>query len=162
MQTSRSSRSRRYVFSAAVVAAAFVHSSAASADEIAPIEQPGTVVLGFGAVLGQSHGRQAAADGTVVDLDVTQLMGGFRAEVFATPVVTLGGAVDMGWTHISANGDGFGHALFVSPTARLGFYAPLSEHVGFWPYLFGGMVRTDSSYGDPVDAWTFGGSVRLA
>lgn len=157
------SRRGKLVLLVALVAAAFVHAASASADEIAPLEDPGTVALGFGANVGESHGTQTIADGTNASVDVTQLVGGVRAEVFVTRVVTLGGAVDAGWTHISMSGNGAGsaHALFVSPTARLGVYAPLSDHVGFWPYVFGGAIHSDTNAGDPADAWTVGGSARF-
>lgn len=149
---------RRFVV---VTMAVVIVPTVASADEIAPLEDPGTVALGFAAIVGQSHGNQTVADGSRASVDVTQLMGSLRAEVFVTPIVTLGAAVDGGWTHVSANGDGIAHALFVSPTARLGFYAPLSERVGFWPYVYGGVVHVDTNPGDVLDAWTVGGSARF-
>ena len=164
MHASRS-RSVRVVFSTALVAAAFVHSASASADEISPLEEPGTVALGFGALVGQSHGQQVySPDGvttSTASIDVTQITGGVRAEIFLTPVVTVGGGVDVGWTHISANGDGIGHSFFVSPTGRLGVYAPISDHVGFWPYVYGGVTRVDAGVGDAGNAYAFGGSVRF-
>lgn len=132
--------------------------SVASAEELAPLEQPGTVMTGF-SLFGQQIRMENKSGPS--SLDTASIGGAVSAEVFVTPLLTVGGAISASWSRATQDEVSNGYIASYSPTARVGVYLPLSDHVGIWPYAFGGFSRTSGRYVDTVDAWSIGAGARF-
>ncbi|GAC1518386.1 MAG: hypothetical protein NVS3B10_20320 [Polyangiales bacterium] len=132
----------------------------ASADDLAPFERPGRVVVGVGATASRTHLSYKSPEGAATGAtDATSLGAGARVEAFVGSHLTVGGGLDLGWAYVGGVGGGGGHLLSVSPTLRVGVYVPLSDRVGFWPYAFGGVTHMEPL--EPTDTWFAGASARF-